>query len=101
MKQYREYNGRKFEVVHRDSTEGQNILHSVNYCKEWDSLYTKPSSTKIAIKEKWRIWCSDTCVHCVNCEILGYLGGVQTFSIYGQIDNAIFKITPTRNIIVL
>lgn len=101
MKNYKVYNGKQFEIVSRESKEGQSILHSLNHVKEWDDLYKNPSYEKTSAKEKFRIWACDTTIKEVNTHILGYLGGVQFYSIYGTIDNSVFKITSTRNIIVM
>ena len=96
---YKEINGKRFEIVNSLTKEGDRITRDLVWCKDWTDLYTKPSTTKEEIKEKWEKWASDTTESHVI--ILGYLGGVQTFSIYGTIDGEPFKITPTRNILVL
>ena len=96
---YMTINGKRFQIVNSWTKEGERITRDLDYCKDWTDLYTKPSTTKEEIKDSWEKWASDTTEYHVI--ILGYLGGVQTFSIYGTIDQDPFKITPTRNIIVI
>ena len=97
----RTINNRVFEEVTGKSRLGETIVRDRMYCKGWYELYKKPSATKEEIQENWAEWFKETALQVEGTTtIKGYLGGVQTFSIYATVDGHPVKITPCHNYIV-
>ena len=97
----RTINNRVFEEVTGKSSLGETIVRDRMYVKGWYELYKNPSAKKEKIQEDWSGWFTDTALQTDHTTtIKGYLGGIQTFSIYGTVDGYPVKITPCHNYIV-
>lgn len=97
----RTINNRVFEEVTGNTTLGGNIVRDMMYCKGWYELYKNPSAKKEEIQEDWSKWFTETAQETeLTTTIKGYLGGIQTFSIYATVDGHPVKITPCHNYIV-